>query len=342
MRDTTVASATDGISTATADRGAFPGSVCVSTAGGDTIEAEHQPVSTAPARSPQSVRREVVSVTWSDSTAATAHRDTPRAELRTVVEFAVPAVPGRLPAGLTDASVVAIVPARYFSSRLPGKPLAEIHGHPMIEHVYRRAARAAVDAVIVATDDERIVTAVEGFGGIACLTRADHPSGTDRLAELAAQLPGDVFVNVQGDEPFIDPAAIDALVAPLILDRGEQMTTLCRPLSAEDDVTSPHLVKVVRDRRGRALYFSRAPIPYARTGDGAEPAVHIGVYAYRRSTLLALAALPPTPLERRESLEQLRALEHGIPIRVLETTYRSLSVDTPDDLAHARRTPADL
>jgi 3-deoxy-manno-octulosonate cytidylyltransferase (CMP-KDO synthetase) len=259
-----------------------------------------------------------------------------------VVEFAVPAVPGRLPAGLTDASVVAIVPARYASSRLPGKPLADIHGRPMIEHVYRRAARAAVDAVIVATDDERIVTAVEGFGGTACLTRSDHLTGTDRLAELAALLPGDVFVNVQGDEPFIDPAAIDALVAPLVLDRAEQMTTLCRPLTADDDVHSPHLVKVVRDRRGRALYFSRAPIPFGRTAEGANPAVHVGVYAYRRSTLLTLAALPPTPLERRESLEQLRALEHGIPILVLDTTYRSLAVDTPDDLAHARRTPADL
>lgn len=212
----------------------------------------------------------------------------------------------------------------------------------MIEHVYRRAARAAVDAVIVATDDERIVTAVEGFGGIACLTRADHPSGTDRLAELAAVLPGDVFVNVQGDEPFIDPAAIDALVAPLVLDRAVQMTTLCRPLAPGDDIASPHLVKVVRDCRGRALYFSRAPVPFARTAEGAEPAVHVGAYAYRRATLLALASLPPTPLERRESLEQLRALEHGIPIHVVETSYRSISVDTPDDLAHARRTPTDL
>jgi 3-deoxy-manno-octulosonate cytidylyltransferase (CMP-KDO synthetase) len=207
----------------------------------------------------------------------------------------------------------------------------------MVEHVYRRTARAAVDAVIVATDDQRIVDAVEAFGGIACLTRRDHATGTDRLAELAALLPCDVVVNVQGDEPFIDPVAIDALIAPLRQDRAVQMTTLCRPLGPGDDVQSPHLVKVVRDRQDRALYFSRAPIPFARTADGAAPAVHIGVYGYRRATLLALASLPPTPLEQRESLEQLRALEHGIPIHVVETAYASLAVDTPADLEHARR-----
>ncbi|MEZ5290301.1 MAG: 3-deoxy-manno-octulosonate cytidylyltransferase [Vicinamibacterales bacterium] len=230
-----------------------------------------------------------------------------------------------------------IVPARYHSSRLPGKPLAPIDGRPMVEHVYRRAAQASVDAVIVATDDDRIVEAVEAFGGIACLTRPDHPTGTDRLAELAAELPCDVVVNVQGDEPFIDPAAIDALVAPLVHTHTEQMSTLSRPLADGEDAASPHLVKVVVDRRGHALYFSRAPIPYPRTA-AAPPAVHVGVYAYRRATLLALAGLPPTPLELTESLEQLRALEHGIPIRVVATAYRSLSVDTPADLEHARRT----
>ncbi|MGD9906103.1 MAG: 3-deoxy-manno-octulosonate cytidylyltransferase [Vicinamibacterales bacterium] len=250
----------------------------------------------------------------------------------------MPAVPGRLPASLTDSSVVAIVPARYHSSRLPGKPLADIGGRPMVEHVYRRASLARVDAVIVATDDDRIVHAVEGFGGLACLTRADHRSGTDRLAELVADLPCAIAVNVQGDEPMVDPAAIDALVAPFHADPATQMTTLCRPLAADEDVTSPHLVKVVRDRQGHALYFSRAPIPFRRDGDGAAPAVHVGLYAYRRDTLLRLAALPPTPLERSESLEQLRALEHGIPIRVLETAYVSVAVDTPEDLERARRT----
>jgi 3-deoxy-manno-octulosonate cytidylyltransferase (CMP-KDO synthetase) len=146
-----------------------------------------------------------------------------------------------------------------------------------------------------------------------------------------------VVVNVQGDEPFIDPAAIDALVAPLVANPDEEMTTLCRPLAPGEDVESPHLVKVVRDAEGRALYFSRAPIPYARTGDGAAPLVHVGVYGYRKRTLLRLAALPPTPLERRESLEQLRALEHGLRIRVVDSAYASLSVDTPADLEHARR-----
>ena len=208
----------------------------------------------------------------------------------------------------------------------------------MVEHVYRRAAQARVDAVIVATDDQRIVDAVERFGGIACLTRPDHLSGTDRLAELAAELPCDIIVNVQGDEPLLDPAAIDTLVAPLLADPAEQMSTLCRPLTDLDDAGSPHLVKVVRDRAGRALYFSRALIPYRRTPVGAGVAVHIGLYAYRRKTLLALAALPPTPLELAESLEQLRALEHGIPIRVLDTSYVSVAVDTAEDLARARRT----
>ncbi len=207
----------------------------------------------------------------------------------------------------------------------------------MVEHVYRRAAQSSVDAVIVATDDQRIVDVVEGFGGLACLTRADHASGTDRLAELAADLPCAVIVNVQGDEPLVDPAALDALVAPLVGDPGVRMTTLCRPLAPGDDPESPHLVKVVCDRTGHALYFSRAPIPYRRAGVGAAMAVHIGLYAYRRETLLTLAALPPTPLELSESLEQLRALEHGIPIRVLETSYVSVAVDTADDLERARR-----
>ena len=207
----------------------------------------------------------------------------------------------------------------------------------MIEHVYRRASRAAVDAVIVATDDQRIADVVDGFGGIAVMTRADQPTGTDRLAELAAELPCDVVVNVQGDEPFIDPAAIDTLVAPLVADRALEMTTLCRPFAAHEDVASPHLVKVVRGLDGRALYFSRAPIPFPRVAGVVAPAVHIGVYGYRRATLLRLAGLAPTPLERAESLEQLRALEHGISIRVLDSAYVSLSVDTPDDLVAARR-----
>jgi 3-deoxy-manno-octulosonate cytidylyltransferase (CMP-KDO synthetase) len=193
-----------------------------------------------------------------------------------------------------------------------------------------------VDAVLVATDDQRIVDAVEAFGGMARLTRSDHLSGTDRLAELAADLPCAIVVNVQGDEPLLDPAAIDILLAPLLDDPAVQMTTLCRPLAADENPASPHLVKVVRDRRGHALYFSRSLIPFERHA-AAPIAVHIGLYAYRRDTLLRLAGLPPAPLELSESLEQLRALEYGIPIRVLETTYVSVSVDTPDDLERARR-----
>jgi 3-deoxy-manno-octulosonate cytidylyltransferase (CMP-KDO synthetase) len=208
----------------------------------------------------------------------------------------------------------------------------------MIEHVYRRAALARVDAVLVATDDQRVVAAVESFGGLAFMTSASHPSGTDRLAELVRDLPCDVVVNVQGDEPLLDPKAIDALVAPLLADRHVQMTTLCRPLTDDEAVESPHLVKVVRDLAGRALYFSRAAIPYQRTTSGARAAAHVGLYGYRRATLLALAALPPTPLELAESLEQLRALEHGIPITVVETPYVSIAVDTPHDLERARRT----
>ena len=208
----------------------------------------------------------------------------------------------------------------------------------MVEHVYRRAARAQVDAVLVATDDQRIVDVVEGFGGMAFMTSALHPSGTDRLAELARDLPCGIVVNVQGDEPLLDPRAIDALVAPLRADANVVMTTLSRPPADDEDLASPHLVKVVADRRGRALYFSRALIPFPRSGDGAQPRVHVGLYAYRRTTLLALAGLPPSPLEQAESLEQLRALEHGIPITVVETGYASLAVDTPHDLDRARRT----
>jgi 3-deoxy-manno-octulosonate cytidylyltransferase (CMP-KDO synthetase) len=208
----------------------------------------------------------------------------------------------------------------------------------MIEHVYRRAASCPlVQDVIVATDDERIASAVRAFGGDARLTRADHETGTDRLAEVAATLECDVVVNVQGDEPLIDPHAIAEAVEPFS-DPAVQVTTLCHRLDP-DDLSNPNVVKVVLDRAGNALYFSRAPIPHVREASGAWPPLlrHIGLYAYRRQALLVLAALPPTPLERAESLEQLRALEHGIRIRTVETAYDSLAVDTPEDLARVRR-----
>jgi 3-deoxy-manno-octulosonate cytidylyltransferase (CMP-KDO synthetase) len=209
----------------------------------------------------------------------------------------------------------------------------------MIEHVYRRAQGAkTVSRVIVATDDLRIATTVTGFGGKVKLTRADHRTGTDRLAEVAASLDCDVIVNVQGDEPLIDPRAIDEAVRPFA-DPAIPMTTLYRRIVNAAELTNPNIVKVVLDRGGFAMYFSRAAIPHMRDPRGGWPPMykHIGLYAYRRSALLVLAALEPTPLERAESLEQLRALEHGIRIKAVETAYDSIGVDTPEDLEQVRR-----
>jgi 3-deoxy-manno-octulosonate cytidylyltransferase (CMP-KDO synthetase) len=232
---------------------------------------------------------------------------------------------------------VAVIPARFHSTRLPGKPLAEIAGRPMIEHVYRRAAAApGVDAVIVATDDPRIVTSVESFGGTVRLTSPAHRSGLDRVAELAADLPCDVIVNVQGDEPLIEPAMIAEAIAVLDLDQSVQMSTLRRRIDDPAELTNPNVVKVVVDHEDSALYFSRAPIPFPRAG-GARGFKHVGLYAYRRTFLLMLAALPQSPLELAESLEQLRALEHGFRIRAVETQFDSLGVDTPEDLDRVRR-----
>jgi 3-deoxy-manno-octulosonate cytidylyltransferase (CMP-KDO synthetase) len=235
---------------------------------------------------------------------------------------------------------VAVIPARFASSRFPGKALADLDGRPMIEHVYRRAARSrAVSRVIVATDDLRIAAAVRRFGGEARLTRVDHLSGTDRLAEVASTLECDVVVNVQGDEPLLDPVAIDEAVAPLSDDGSLQIATLCRRITDPTELRNPNVVKIALDRAGFALYFSRAPIPHVRDSYGGLPPLyrHVGLYAYRRSALLVLAALEPTPLERVEALEQLRALEHGIRIKVVETSHDSIGVDTPDDLETVRR-----
>jgi 3-deoxy-manno-octulosonate cytidylyltransferase (CMP-KDO synthetase) len=235
--------------------------------------------------------------------------------------------------------IVAVIPARFASTRLPGKPLADIDGRPMIEHVYRRAAAStAVSRVIVATDDLRIAGVVTGFGGEVRLTSPDHVSGTDRLAEVAASLDCDVVVNVQGDEPLLDPRAIAEAVAPFD-DRSISMTTLYRRIESPGELSDPNVVKVVVDRAGFALYFSRAPIPHVRDPRGGWPPLyrHIGLYAYRRTALMVLASLEPTPLERAESLEQLRALEHGIRIKTVETSYDSLGVDTLEDLEQVRR-----
>lgn len=212
-----------------------------------------------------------------------------------------------------------------------------IAGHPMIEHVYRRASEARlVSSVLVATDDPRIADAVDAFGGTAVMTRADHPSGTDRLAEVAAHLTCDIVVNVQGDEPLLDPAAVDAAIAPCLDDASVAISTLRTPL-ADTDANNPNVVKVVVNLQGDALYFTRAMVPWVRPGHPAAQAWrHLGLYVYRRETLLQLARLRPTPLELAEGLEQLRALEHGLRIRTVETVASAPSVDTADDLALVR------
>ncbi len=257
-----------------------------------------------------------------------------------VVEFPVPAVPvTRLPFALAETSVLAVIPARYDSTRLPGKALADLAGRPMIEHVYRRAAEArSIAGVVVATDDERIASAVETFGGVAVMTASTHRSGTDRLAEIAANLRCDLIVNVQGDEPLLDPGVIDSAVEPLRRDPSIEMGTAARPVRDAEELHNPNVVKVICDRTGFALYFSRAPVPYGREESVLALArVHIGLYVYRRATLLRLAGLPPGRLEQMEGLEQLRALENGIRIRVVDTDFQSAEVNTPEDLARVRQ-----
>ena len=214
----------------------------------------------------------------------------------------------------------------------------------MIEHVYRRAAAApGVDAVVVATDDARIAMAVEGFGGAVRMTRSIHRTGTDRIAEVAAEFHCDIIVNVQGDEPLIDPRAIAEVVEPLENDASLQMSTLRRRITDPEDYANPNVVKVVADKDGNAMYFSRASIPSVRgsifeTAGVSRPAhKHIGLYAYRRDFVITFAGLPQTELEIAESLEQLRALEHGYRIRTVETQHDSVGVDTPEDLEHVRR-----
>jgi 3-deoxy-manno-octulosonate cytidylyltransferase (CMP-KDO synthetase) len=244
-------------------------------------------------------------------------------------------VPSLEHSGLLSSTI--IIPARYESTRFPGKPLARLAGKPMIEHVYRRASEAhGVTAVIVATDDDRILQAVTAFGGKAVLTLASHPTGTDRLAEVAAGLDCDIVVNVQGDEPLVAPEMIEDVIAPFRGDHALQMTTLRSPIRHVEEMADPNVVKVVVDRHDFALYFSRAPIPWTRDRDTdrrVEGWRHVGLYGYRRTFLTQFAALAPTPLETLERLEQLRALEHGIRIKVLPTTFEAVGVDTPADLA---------
>ena len=228
-----------------------------------------------------------------------------------------------------------IIPARYASSRLPAKPLLRETGKYLIQHVYERACESKADTVIVATDDARIFQAVRSFGGNVVMTRDDHPSGTDRVAEVAARLDVDIIVNVQGDEPMIEPATLDRLASLLEHDLKAQMATLATPIATMELWRDPNCVKVVCDKAGGALYFSRSPIPFVRDG---EPDFstkrflqHLGLYAYRRQFLMELAKLPPEPIEETEKLEQLRVLALGYRIQVGVVASAHRGVDTPAD-----------
>ena len=252
-------------------------------------------------------------------------------------------------------SALAVIPARYDSSRLPGKPLVDIRGRPLVYHVYRRVKQARlVERVLVATDDGRVKEVVESFGGTAVLTSREHQTGTERVAEIAGLMPYDVVVNVQVDEPMVRPELLDNLVALMTSDDGVGMATLATPLQDLDELDDPNVVKVVTAVSGEALYFSRSAIPYPFLEDhphGGHPKEvvsyrndlirhflkHIGVYVYRKDFLLQLVSRDPTPLEKLENLEQLRALEHGARIHVLVTLHSHYNIDTPEDLDRFRR-----
>ncbi|MBF0421402.1 MAG: 3-deoxy-manno-octulosonate cytidylyltransferase [Magnetococcales bacterium] len=229
--------------------------------------------------------------------------------------------------------IIAIIPVRFASVRLPGKPLLPMAGKPMIQHVYERALSAQLDQVVVATDDRRIYDVVKSFGGHVVMTDKHHPSGTDRVAEAATQLSADVIVNLQGDEPLLNPRAIDAAVAPFLEDTSLTMSTLAHEMTDIQEIDDPNIVKVICNLQGDALYFSRSPIPYFRHGYPGEYPVlrHIGLYVFRKDFLATLASLPPTPLEKSEGLEQLRVLEHGYRIRVIRSAHAAIGVDTEAD-----------
>ncbi len=244
--------------------------------------------------------------------------------------------------------IIAVIPARYASTRFPGKLMADLAGKPVIQHVYEQTLKASmVSRVIVATDDQRIVDVIRHIGGEALITKTSHETGTDRLAEVAGKLEADIIVNVQGDEPLINPSMIDQAIAPFLDNRDLKMGTLKSRVRCLHDFLSPNVVKVVTDNNGYALYFSRSPLPFFRDKwqdlkDEAFSAgrllcyKHVGLYVYKRDFLIEYAAMPQTFLELSEKLEQLRALENGIRIRVVETDFESLGIDTPEDLNKAR------
>jgi len=236
-----------------------------------------------------------------------------------------------------SVKVVVVIPARYASTRLPGKPLVSLAGKPMIQRVYERATLAKrANRVVVATDDERIVKAVEAFGGEARMTRSDHRTGTERVAEVAAHEEGQVFVNVQGDEPLLDPMALDTAVDSLLEEPAAAIGTVATPIKAPADIMDPSVVKTVLDFDGNALYFSRAPIPWVRDTASkiqVRHLKHLGLYVFQREALLEYPTLPQGELERIEQLEQLRWLENGWKIRVAEVEHDAVSVDVPEDVA---------
>ena len=235
--------------------------------------------------------------------------------------------------------VLGVIPARYASTRFEGKALADIFGKPMIQHVYERASRANnLDGLIVATDDQRIFDAAKGFGCEAVMT-AEHPTGTDRVAEVARNVDAEILVNVQGDEPLIEPDMIDDAVKPALEDSSIDLVTLMHRIHSETEYLHPNVVKVVVDQSGFAMYFSRSPIPYIKSGSWRDDALiyrHVGLYVCRRQALLDFAQAPLTPLEVLEGLEPLRFLENGCRIKVVETEYESVGVDTPEDLAKVK------
>lgn len=241
----------------------------------------------------------------------------------------------------SSSQMLIVIPARHTSVRFPGKPLTPIAGRPMIEHVYERAQQAATASrVVVATDDDKIVQAVKAFGGEAILTRGDHRTGTDRVAEVAAHIEAEIYVNVQGDEPLVDSGTIDAVAGALLEDEHAAITTPVVAITHKNDIMDPNVVKAVLDFDGNALYFSRAPIPWVRDTGGHVSArhwKHIGMYAFRRTALLEFPTLPPGELEHIEQLEQLRWLENGFRIRVVETQYDAVSVDVPADVERVEK-----
>jgi 3-deoxy-manno-octulosonate cytidylyltransferase (CMP-KDO synthetase) len=240
-----------------------------------------------------------------------------------------------------STKVVVVIPARYGSTRLPGKPLVSLAGKPMIQRVYERVKMATrVDRVLVATDDKRIVEAVQGFGGEARITRSDHRTGTERVAEVAAHEEGDVFVNVQGDEPLLDPVAVDTAVVSLLEEPTASISTVATLIKTPADIMDPNVVKTVLDFDGNALYFSRAPIPWVRDSAGkiqVRHLKHLGLYVFQREALLEYPTLPQGELERIEQLEQLRWLENGWKIRVAEVEHDAVSVDVPEDVARVEK-----